>query len=64
MIKQKFGGLKRFLERHPDVFHLGSDHPFNPKVNLVPEKNPVSSSSNAPQKEHGQVCVCVSALSE
>ena len=29
MCKEKYGGLKKFLELHPDVFIIGPDHPFN-----------------------------------
>ena len=35
MLKEKFGGLKRFLERHLDLFTIGVDHPFNPHVHLT-----------------------------
>ena len=34
VLKERFGGLKKFLERHPDDFILASDHPFNPNVYL------------------------------
>ena len=37
MLKEKFGGLKRFLERHLDLFTIGVDHPFNPHVHLAAE---------------------------
>ena len=37
MLKEKFGGLKRFLERHTDLFSIGTDHPFNPHVHLLGE---------------------------
>ncbi len=33
-LKEKFGGLKKFLERHAGEFLLGADHPFNPHVYL------------------------------
>ena len=33
-IKQKFGGLKKAIEKFDDVFELGTDHPFNPLVSL------------------------------
>jgi len=32
VLKEKFGGLKRFLEGYPNMFILGNDHPFNPHV--------------------------------
>jgi hypothetical protein len=35
VLKERFGGLKRFLEAHGDVFVLGGDHPFNPQVSLA-----------------------------
>lgn len=31
-LKEKFGGLKKFLERYPDEFVISTDHPFNPHV--------------------------------
>lgn len=34
VLKEKFGGLKKFLEVHPDTFIIGKDHPFNPNVYL------------------------------
>lgn len=34
LLKEKFGGLKKFLERYPDDFVMNSDHPFNPHVHL------------------------------
>ena len=34
ILKERFGGLKKFLERHPDDFVLANDHPFNPNVYL------------------------------
>ena len=33
-LKEKFGGLKKFLERFPLDFVVGGDHPFNPHVFL------------------------------
>eukprot|EP01034_Spumella_vulgaris_P029070 gene29070-36057_t len=33
-LKEKFGGLKKFLERFPDVFVFSTEHPFNPHVVL------------------------------
>jgi len=34
VLKERFGGLKKFLERYPDDFVLSNDHPFNPNVYL------------------------------
>lgn len=31
-LKEKFGGLKKFLERFSDLFVISTDHPFNPHV--------------------------------
>jgi len=31
-LKEKFGGLKKFLERFPELFTISIDHPFNPHV--------------------------------
>jgi hypothetical protein len=31
-LKEKFGGLKKFLERFPNEFVICTDHPFNPHV--------------------------------
>lgn len=33
-LREKFGGLKKFLERYPSVFVFSNDHPFNPHVLL------------------------------
>mmetsp|Transcript_62739 Transcript_62739/g.110821 ORF Transcript_62739/g.110821 Transcript_62739/m.110821 type:complete len:1342 (-) Transcript_62739:1184-5209(-) len=33
-LKERFGGLKKFLERFPTAFVLSNDHPFNPSVLL------------------------------
>jgi hypothetical protein len=35
MCKEKYGGLKKFLEAHADLFAIGQDHPFNPSVWLI-----------------------------
>jgi hypothetical protein len=43
-LKERYGGLKKFLESNPDDFLISSDHPFNPHVNLKMKKQP---SSNA-----------------
>lgn len=34
-LKDKFGGLKKFLEKLPDDFVITNDHPFNPHVFLI-----------------------------
>lgn len=33
-LREKFGGLKKFLERYPEIFLFSKDHPFNPNVVL------------------------------
>ena len=33
-LREKFGGLKKFLERYPEIFVFSNDHPFNPHVLL------------------------------
>jgi hypothetical protein len=33
-LKEKFGGLKKFLEKFPKMFVISNDHPFNPNVLL------------------------------
>ena len=51
-LKEKFGGLKKFLERHAAEFLLGADHPFNPHVYLrallTPEQARHVEQSNTP----------------
>ena len=37
---RRFGGLKKFIEGVPNLFTIGSDHPFNPHVSLVGAPNP------------------------
>jgi hypothetical protein len=48
MCKEKYGGLKKFLEAHSDLFAIGADHPFNPSVWLLG----TSSSSNQIQNSN------------
>lgn len=33
-LREKFGGLKKFIERYPSLFVFSNDHPFNPHVLL------------------------------
>lgn len=33
-LKEKFGGLKKFLENFPHIIYISTDHPFNPNVLL------------------------------
>lgn len=33
-LKEKFGGLKKFLENYPKIIYISPDHPFNPNVLL------------------------------
>lgn len=43
VLKERYGGLKKFLESYPDDFLLANDHPFNPNVylpyTLTPEEH-------------------------
>jgi hypothetical protein len=34
LLKERYGGLKKFLQSHPRDFVLGTDHPYNPHVFL------------------------------
>lgn len=36
MLKERYGGLKKLIERHTDSFIIGTDHPFNPSTHLSP----------------------------
>jgi hypothetical protein len=33
-LREKYGGLKKFLERYPEIFVFSNDHPFNPHILL------------------------------
>ena len=33
-LKEKYGGLKKFLETYSDIFIMSCDHPFNPHLYL------------------------------
>ena len=33
-LKEKYGGLKKYLERFQNIFVISNDHPFNPNVLL------------------------------
>jgi hypothetical protein len=50
MCKERFGGLKKFLERHRALFAFANDHPFNPSIWLRSSflaANAISTQSNA-----------------
>ena len=34
LLKEEYGGLKRLLERYPESFVVGKDHPYNPHVSV------------------------------
>lgn len=34
MLKERYGGLKKFLQRYEQVFKFENDHPYNPHVSL------------------------------
>jgi len=36
ILKTRYGGLKKFLQVHPEQFVLGENHPYNPHVSLRP----------------------------
>ncbi|XXQ31217.1 U-box domain-containing protein [Plasmodiophora brassicae] len=36
MLKTRYGGLKKLLRRHENIFALAADHPHNPHVMLLP----------------------------
>ena len=40
MIKVNYKGLKKFIELFSDLFHIGTEHPFNPTVYLVQRRGP------------------------
>lgn len=39
-LKEKYGGLKKFLEQFPAQFVVSNDHPFNPNVLLKSSLSP------------------------
>ena len=39
ILKERFGGLKRFLERHSELFWIDTDHPLNPHIYLRSRPN-------------------------
>jgi len=53
-LKEKFGGLKKYLEKYPDIFVICVDHPFNPhmllKCTLTMEEKSCFLSGNIPEK--------------
>jgi hypothetical protein len=54
-LREKFGGLKKFLERYPEIFLFSKDHPFNP--NVVLRKS--LTAQQLDQVEHGLVTLQV-----
>jgi hypothetical protein len=51
MLKETYGGLKRFLQRHSNLFTIGTDHEFNPSVQLAAAVTPTST-ANLDQQQH------------
>jgi hypothetical protein len=45
ILKEQFGGLKKFIEMHPGTFVISTDHPFNPKVFLLASLTPAQVAS-------------------
>jgi hypothetical protein len=39
-LKEKFGGLKKFLEKFPGTFVFGNDHQYNPHVYIKARLSP------------------------
>jgi hypothetical protein len=33
-LREKYGGLKKLLERYPEIYIFSNDHPFNPHILL------------------------------
>ena len=52
-IKERYGGLKRFLESQIGIFKVGEDHPFNPSVSLDESLIPVGYVMNDKNGESG-----------
>merc|ERR1712130_619793 len=50
MLKERYGGLKRLLQRHEDVFLIGADHPYNPHVYLRSEGIPQQAAKSVKKK--------------
>uniref|UniRef100_A0A7S1EU80 PAP/OAS1 substrate-binding-related domain-containing protein n=1 Tax=Timspurckia oligopyrenoides TaxID=708627 RepID=A0A7S1EU80_9RHOD len=50
VLKERFGGLKRFLLKHADLFFVDNDHPLNPHIYLRSYQNgPVIRDTQAPE---------------
>lgn len=51
-LKERYGGLKKYLEVYPDIFVISNDHPFNPNVllrcSLAPEHLEMIEKGNFP----------------
>lgn len=48
LLKERYGGLKKFLQCHEQHFVVGADHPYNPHVRLHPHHETKLTSSAAP----------------
>jgi PX domain len=42
VLRERYGGLKKFLEEQNTLFYVRSDHPFNPNVELQPATGSLS----------------------
>lgn len=40
VLKERYGGLKKFIEGISSIVHVGEDHPFNPHVYLPSQAPP------------------------
>ncbi len=57
ILKEKFGGLKRFLENNSNVFYISKDHPFNPCVYIRDHTTP---NHSGVENKAGKTDVCFS----
>ena len=48
LLKERYGGLKKFLQAQSAYFVLGEDHPYNPHVALVGQQQLPASAQAAP----------------
>lgn len=57
-LKRQFGGLQKFIRRHPNRFRIGDDHPYNPHVHIIHNQTfayPMASTSTPTAVNHTQI---------
>ena len=56
LLKERYGGLKKFLQAQSAYFVLGEDHPYNPHVALVGQQQLPAPAPAQPRAHSQRTC--------